>query len=223
MCRFSAPLRRVALQPERRTHVCTALLPNHLRPRREKVFGDARGIPLDRNAKARIKVYVPRLQRRHRAPGQHHGPITRAYLDVFEALLWGFHNAGTVAAFPATRASPTRRAAAATVYEAINALEAADILSWANRIVRELVRECDLFGQWAQRWRTIRTSNAYVFRDSVALCCEGRGASKCENPSGTLIPRDFPLRRSKAPAPADTLTGMDNGLLTSPAQPRNQQ
>jgi len=33
-------------------------IPNHLRPRREKVFGPARGVPLDRNAKARIKVYV---------------------------------------------------------------------------------------------------------------------------------------------------------------------
>ena len=36
----------------------TTRFPNHLRPRREKVFGPARGIPLDRNAKARIKVYV---------------------------------------------------------------------------------------------------------------------------------------------------------------------
>jgi hypothetical protein len=32
----------------------TARLPNHLRPRREKVFGYARGIPLDGNAKARL-------------------------------------------------------------------------------------------------------------------------------------------------------------------------
>ena len=36
----------------------TATLPNHLRPRREKVFGPARGIPLDRNAKTRIMVYA---------------------------------------------------------------------------------------------------------------------------------------------------------------------
>ena len=27
------------------------------------------------------------------------------------------------------------------------------------------VRERDLFGRWASRWRVIRTSNAYVFRD----------------------------------------------------------
>ena len=39
----------------------TALLPNHLRPRREKVFGHARGIPLDGNAKARLKAIMIRL------------------------------------------------------------------------------------------------------------------------------------------------------------------
>jgi hypothetical protein len=27
------------------------------------------------------------------------------------------------------------------------------------------VRERDLFGRWAARWRVIRTSNAYVLRD----------------------------------------------------------
>ena len=48
-----------------------ALLPKHLRPRREKVFGPARGIPLDRNAKARIKVYVQGYNARHRQPGGH--------------------------------------------------------------------------------------------------------------------------------------------------------
>ena len=36
----------------------TTRLPNHLRPRREKVFGPARGIPLDGNAKARLKAFV---------------------------------------------------------------------------------------------------------------------------------------------------------------------
>ena len=35
------------------------------------------------------------------------------------------------------------------------------------------VRELDLFGQWATRWRIIRTSNAYVFRDPLP-CAEGR-------------------------------------------------
>jgi hypothetical protein len=44
--------------------------PNHLRPRREKVFGPARGIPLDRNAKARIMVYVQGYNARMKQEGQ---------------------------------------------------------------------------------------------------------------------------------------------------------
>jgi hypothetical protein len=59
----------------------TTRLPNHLRPRREKVFGPARGIPLDGNAKARIKAFVQGYNARYRQEGQHHGPITRAFMD----------------------------------------------------------------------------------------------------------------------------------------------
>jgi hypothetical protein len=32
-------------------------LPKHLKPRREKVFGLARGFPHDRNARVRIQTY----------------------------------------------------------------------------------------------------------------------------------------------------------------------
>jgi len=45
------------------------------------------------------------------------------------------------------------------------ALELAGLLTWCNRLVR--VREVgpDLFGRAANRWRIIRTSNAYRFND----------------------------------------------------------
>ena len=33
------------------------------------------------------------------------------------------------------------------------------MLTWQNRIARTLVRERDLLGHWASRWRVIRTSN----------------------------------------------------------------
>ena len=49
------------------------------------------------------------------------------------------------------------------------------MLTWVNRIVREQVRERDLFGKWATRWRIVRTSNAYLFRDPLP-CAEGRGS-----------------------------------------------
>ena len=63
-------------------------------PRREKVFGPGRAVPLDRNAKARILAYAKAWSARHRQPRQHKGPITRAFLEVLEALLWGFHRRG---------------------------------------------------------------------------------------------------------------------------------
>ena len=58
------------------------------------------------------------------------------------------------------------------------------MLTWQNRIARIQVRERDLFGRWASRWRVIRTSNAYVFRDPQQRPA-GVPASKSENPSGT--------------------------------------
>ena len=86
----------------------TTRLPNHLRPRREKVFGPARGIPLDGNAKARIKAFVQGYNAHYRQEGQHRGPITRAYMEVFEALLWGFHNSKTGLCFPSYEAIAER-------------------------------------------------------------------------------------------------------------------
>jgi hypothetical protein len=190
----------------------TSQLPNHLRPRREKVFGPARGIPLDRNAKARIKVYVQGYNARHKQPGQHHGPITRAYMQVFEALLWGFHNSRDGRCFPSYEAIADRaKCCRDTVYEAIKALEAADVLSWVNRITRELVRERDLFGHASQHWRTVRTSNAYVFRDPLP-CHEGQGNSKSENPPGTQIPINS-VSKNQNTAPVDNLESMDKSLL----------
>ena len=70
-----------------------------MRSRREKVFGPGRAVPLDGNAKARIVAYARAWSGRNRQPGQHKGPITRAFLEVLEALLWGFHNSRTGCCF----------------------------------------------------------------------------------------------------------------------------
>jgi len=74
-------------------------LPKHLRPRREKLFGDGRPRPLDRNAKVRIMAYARPFTRRTEK-GKHYGLLTAKYLDVLEALLWGFHNARSGLCFP---------------------------------------------------------------------------------------------------------------------------
>jgi Helix-turn-helix domain len=180
------------LQPEGKLMSATTNLPKHLRHRREKVFGPARGIPLDRNAKVRIMIYVQGYNARYKQRGQHRGPITRAFMEVLEALLWGFHNCKDGRCFPSYESIATRaKCSRDTVYEAIKALEFANILSWVNRITRIRTRELDLFGKWAIRSRIVRLSNAYVFRDPLP-CHEGRPSlrvsSKSENPPETINP-----------------------------------
>ena len=176
-----------------------------IRRRREKVFGPGRAVPLDRNAKARIAAYARAWSARNRQPRQHKGPITRAFLDVLEALLWGFHNSRSGCCFPSYEAIAAKaECARSTVAEAIKALEWAGVLTWQNRITRILVRERDLFGQWASRWRVIRTSNAYVFRDPKPQLA-GVPASKSENQSGTLDQEVLSLERAPARDPNSPL------------------
>src|SRR4051812_22422523 len=133
--------------------------------RREKMFGEGRSIPLDRNAKARIMTLARALMRRT-GEGKHYGLLTAKFVAVLEALLWGFHNAGSGRCFPSyERIAEKADCSRASVYNAIHALERAGILTWVHRIVR--VREWgpDLFGRAQNRWRVIRTSNAYTFND----------------------------------------------------------
>jgi hypothetical protein len=162
-------------------------MPINLRSRRrEKVFGPGRAVPLDGNAKARIIVYARAWSARNRQPRQHKGPITRAFMEVLEALLWGFHNSRSGVCFPSYETIAGKaECARSVVAEALKVLEWAGVLSWQNRITRIQVRERDLFGQWASRWRVIRTSNAYVFSDPKPQLA-GVPASKSENRSGTL-------------------------------------
>jgi hypothetical protein len=140
-----------------------------LHARREKVFGPGRAVPLDRNAKCRIQAYARAWTARNRQPGQHKGPITRAFLDVLQALLWGFHNSRSGCCFPSyERIAEMAECARSTVAEALRVLEWAGVLTWQNRITRIRERCRDLFGREGWRWRMIRTSNAYVFRDPQA-------------------------------------------------------
>ena len=134
-------------------------------PKREKVFGEGRSIPLDRNAKARIWAYALARTARLRRPGQHRGPLTRATLDVLRTLLWHFHNRGSGRCFPSyERIADSARVHRATVARAIAALEGEGVLTWENRLVRQRVAVEGLFGpQWVLVPR--RTSNAYRFHD----------------------------------------------------------
>jgi hypothetical protein len=161
-------------------------LPRHLRPRREKVFGTGPAIRMERNAKYRLLAFAEGWTAKNRQPRQHRGPITRAFMEILKAMLFGFHNDKDGRCFPSYEAIAARaRCNRDTVYEALQVFEQADILTWVNRITRIKVQELDLFGQKVWRWQTIRTSNAYVFRDPLP-CAPHQEVYKSENPSGTL-------------------------------------
>ena len=178
----------------------TATLPNHLRPRREKVFGDGPALSLDRNAKVRVMTRARALLRRTE-PGKHYGAITAKALAVLEALLWSFHNARGGLCFPSyERIAEKAACAQSTVGVAIKALEEAGILSWVNRITRIRDREHDLFGQWVTRWRVIRTSNAYRFHDPNPAAARA-GASNTEIRSELLNQKSSVTYQPPAPPP----------------------
>lgn len=144
----------------------------------EKTFGPGRAVPLDRNAKARIQAYARAWSARHKQGRQHKGPITRAFMDVLCALLWGFHNSRSGACFPSyERIAARADCARSTVAEALKVLEWAGVLSWQHRLVRIREVTVDLLGHRHRHWRTLRSSNAYVFRDPAA--------AGSENPAGT--------------------------------------
>jgi hypothetical protein len=178
-------------------------------------------------------VYARAWSMKHRRPGQHRGPLTRATMEVLEALLWGFHNSRDGRCFPSYETIALRaQCCRDTVYEAIRALEAAEVLTWVNRLIRVQFRELDLFGKVALRSRLIRTSNAYMFRDplpcaavpgaGVVSDADGRAAvtsvsdlsSASENPPRTQN-QDFSYLSTATPNPKDRLAMALSRLKTA--------
>lgn len=148
-------------------------------------------MPLDRNAKARIMALARALSRRTE-PGRHYGVLTAKFVAVLDALLWGFHNCRDGRCFPSYERIAARAACSrATVYTAIHALEAAGVLTWVNRITRIREWGVDLFGRAQNRWRVIRTSNAYSFVDPKP-CARPPDPSASKFPTGTTDPDLFP-------------------------------
>ena len=159
-------------------------LPASLRPRREKLFGEGRPRPLDREAKVRV-MYLARALLRRTDKGKAYGAISAKAYAVLEALLWGFHNARSGLCFPSYETIADRAGCArSTVAEALKALEAAGVLTWVNRIARVRERCPDLFGNMGSRIRVIRTSNGYVFNDPKGAASR-EFSSKSDFQSGT--------------------------------------
>jgi hypothetical protein len=148
--------------------------------RREKMFGLGRPRALDRNAKIRIMHWARCLSRRTEK-GRAYGVVKAKALAVLEALLWAFHNARSGLCFPSyEKIAEAAGCARSSIAGALKALESCGILSWVHRLKR--VREpCpDLLGDNGWRWRVLRTSNAYDFRDPGAP-----NSSKANFQSGT--------------------------------------
>jgi hypothetical protein len=171
---------------------------------REKMFGLGRPRALDRNAKVRI-IHWARCLSRRTEPGKAYGEVTAKALAVLEALLWAFHNARSGLCFPSyEKIAETAGCARSTVAEALHALEDAGVLTWVQRVKRIREQCSDLLGDGGWRWRVIRTSNAYAFRDP------GAAERKPAESSGFSSKSDFPtgtgnqafssfLRRAKPP------------------------
>jgi hypothetical protein len=94
--------------------------------------------------------------------------------------------------------------------------EALKVLEWAGVLTRSrhrsrtrAIRCCHLWGREGWRWRVVRTSNAYAFRDPGAVACHAaedrRFPSKSENPTGTLNQVVKPTLRAPAVVPDSPL------------------
>jgi hypothetical protein len=120
---------------------------------------------LDRNAKIRI-MHLARCLSRRTEKGRAYGRLTAKAVAVLEAPLWAFHNAKSGLCFPSyERIAEAAGCARSSIAGALHALEDCGILSWVNRIKRVRERCLDLLGAEGWRWRVLRTSNAYNFRD----------------------------------------------------------
>jgi hypothetical protein len=160
------------------------VLPRHLRPGREKIFGPAPSHRLDGNAKARVWAAAAAYNSANRQPREHWGPLTRTTMGVLKALLWRFHGAdGGGRCFPSyERLAVAAKCCRDSVCVAIAALEDAGLLTWVHRITKIRRREQDLFGHWGSVWQVHRTSNGYQFLDPLDRD-PGRRGYKSENPA----------------------------------------
>ncbi len=178
----------------------TQSLPNHLRPRRAKLFTDGRQIPIDRNDRARV-MFLAEVARRK-------GEITRAAVDILRALLFTFANLTDGRCFPSyERIAEAAGCVPRTVGRCLPDLEAAGLVTWVNRIQRVRERVAGLGGIWASIWRVIRTSNAYDF-PSIAKKTPAF-VDKGQKSLGTEI-QDTSL---PSPAPLDPKTPLGAALL----------
>jgi len=183
--------------------------------KREKMFGEGRPRPLDRNAKARI-MHLARCLSRRTEKGRAYGTVTAKALSVLEVLLWVFHNAKSGLCFPSYETiAEAAGCARSTVAEAIKALEDAGVSSWVNRLKRVAEATIDLFGHCTRKTRVIRTSNGYDFIDPQPSKKPEpfNNCSKSDFQSGTSNQESILNKRPQTPPVSDPHTSLGHALL----------
>lgn len=124
--------------------------------KRDKRFTDGRGRPIDRNDRARL-VFLAKAARRR-------GELTRAAVEIFEALLYRFANLRDGRCIPSYETiGEAAGCAARTVGRCLPALERLGLVTWAHRLRRVREAVAGLPGIGATDWRVMRWSNAYSF------------------------------------------------------------
>jgi hypothetical protein len=163
--------------------------------RRPKLFTDGRQTPLDRNDRARLLFLAKAARRR--------GELTRAAVEIFEALLYRFANLRDGRCFPSyERLAEAAGCVARTVGRVLPALERVGLLAWVHRIRRLRTPVEGLPGVGATDWRVVRTSNSYSF--PLARLAPAP-SSKGHFGSGTGNEELFSTCKAPPPPPASRL------------------
>ena len=102
----------------------------------------------------RVRYRAPMKRRQGLRPD--HGALA-----VLEALLWGFHNSPDGLCFPSYERIAARAGCARDRRRGDQGARGAGHSDMGQPHHAHPQRELDLFGQWASRWRIIRTSNGY--------------------------------------------------------------
>jgi hypothetical protein len=115
--------------------------------------------PLDRNERVRIIVAAKALEAATKATGARMGALGLTGLFVLDCLLFGFLRRSDGLCCPSIAAIQEKtRLGRSTIFEALNRLEAAGIVTRAGRLVRKMIN----FGGLT-RLTTVQTTNLYSF------------------------------------------------------------
>lgn len=143
--------------------------PNPRQRKHHTIFGSAPKTAIADARKKLLSGMARGMMRTYKRTREGH-KITRADVDVFDALLFMFHRQANQQVYPsydllAERTALSRRAVA----YAIKRLEAAGLLTYTRRLKRKRIEPTDKHGRPRNPIVPVRDSNAYFFADPEKL------------------------------------------------------